>query len=101
MDYYQHLSNIRNEIHREIVQEATVKNSVRGNKSDGVLLMEKPITIRDYIISSVCCETGYLISTDNDRIVPYQRLTVEELSVIHNCIVQAKQYSYISNKELV
>jgi len=101
MNYIQHLSDIRNDLHCGIVQEATVRNSVMGNDSDGVLLLKDPIKFREFIVGSICCETGFLISTDNDKIIPYQKLTVEELSVIHNYLVQSKQYTFTLNKELV
>ena len=101
MNYQEHLSTIRNDIHRDIVQEATVRNCILGNWCEGVLLLKDSIKIRDYIISSVCCETGLLISADNDRVIPYQKLTVEELAVIHNSVVQGKNYSFTLNTELV
>jgi len=101
MNYSQQLSEIRNHLHCDIVQEATVRNSVLGNESDGVLLLKVPIRIREFVIGSVCCETGFLLSTDNEKIISYQKLTIEELSVIHNYLVGAKQYTFTLNKELV
>ena len=100
MDYLKQLHEIRNNMHRNIVQEATVYNCVKGNSSDGVLLLKKPIRVGDYCVESVCCETGYLISTE-DKIVRYQDLTVEQLSVLHTQIFQLKEYSFTSNKLLV
>jgi hypothetical protein len=101
MNYSQQLSDIRNHLHCGIVQEATVKNTILGNESEGVLLLNKAIRIREFVIGSVCCETGFLLSTDNEKIIPYQKLTVEDLSVIHDYLVGAKQYTFTSNTELV
>jgi hypothetical protein len=101
MDYSKQLSDLRNGIHCDIVQEATVRNCINGNFNRGVLLFEDPIKIKDYVISSICCETGLLISDDNDRIIPYQKLTVEELSVIHSYVVGEKKYSFTPDKQLV
>ncbi len=100
MDYTKELSNIRNKMHCDIVQEATVRTMVNNNTTDGVILLEKPIEVGGYVVQSVFCETGYLISTE-DIIVRYQDLTVEELSVIHQSLVVGKKYTFISNKQLV
>lgn len=100
MDYTKQLSEIRNNMHRDIVQEATVRNMITNQTTDGVLSLEKPVEVGDYVVQSVCCETGYLISTE-DIIVRYQDLTVEELSVIHQSLVVGKKYTFISNKQLV
>ncbi len=100
MDYTKQLSEIRNNMHRDIVQEATVRNMIINQTTDGVLSLEKPVEVGGYVVQSVCCETGYLISTE-DIIVRYQDLTVEELSVIHQSLVVGKKYTFISNKQLV
>ena len=100
MDYIKQLSDIRNKIHCDIVQEATVRTMVNIQTTDGVLSLEKPIEVGDYVVQSVCCETGYLISPE-DRIVRYQDLCVEDLSVLHQSLVISKKYTFISNKQFV
>ena len=98
MDYIKELSDIRNKMHCDIVQEATVRTMINIQTTDGVLSFEKPIEVGDYVVQSICCETGYLISTE-DRIVRYQDLCVEELSVIHQSLVVGKHYSFTPNKQ--
>ena len=100
MDYIKQLSDIRNEIHREIVQEATVRSMVTNQTTDGVLLLKKPVEVGNYVVQSICCETGFLISTE-DKVVRYRDLSVENLSVLHHEIVLGKQYSFTPNKQLV
>lgn len=100
MDYLQLLNEIRNRMHCNIVQEATVRNCVSGNSSDGVLYLKKPVDVGGYVIQSVCCETGFLISPEN-KIVRYQDLTVDGMSVIHKEVFELKNYSFILNEQLV
>lgn len=100
MDYTKQLSDIRNKMHCDIVQEATVRTMVNIQTTDGVLSLEKPVEVGDYVVQSICCETGYLISPE-DRVVRYQDLTVEELSVLHQSFVVGKKYTFTSNKQLV
>jgi hypothetical protein len=101
MNYTNTIMGIRNDIHRDIIQEATVRNTVNGNESDGVLLLIKDVTINGKVISSICCETGYLLGQDNDKIVRYQDLTLEGLAVLHNYVVECKQYKFTLNSQLV
>lgn len=100
MDYQKQLNEIRNKMHCNIVQEATVFNCVSGNSSDGVLLLKKPVDVGNRVIQSVCCETGYLISSD-DRIVRYQDLSIDEMCVIHRELVELKKYTFTLNAQLV
>lgn len=100
MDYLKQLNEIRNNMHCNIVQEATVFNCVKGNSSDGVLLLKKPVSVGTRVIQSVCCETGYLISPD-DRIIRYQDLSIDEMCVIHREVFELKNYSFTLNALLV
>jgi len=100
MDYNKELSQIRNNIHRDIVQEATVRNMIKNQTTDGVLLLNRPVELGSYVVQSVCCNTGYLISTE-DKIVRYQDLCVEQLSVLHQEFVTSKRYTFTPNKQLV
>ena len=101
MSYSKQLYDIRNQMHSDIVVESTVRNCVSGNDSDGVLLLKNPLQFREWTVSSVCCETGFLVSPDNDKIVPYQKLTIEELDVVHSVVCVSKQYSFTLNTQLV
>ena len=87
-------------MHCNIVQEATVRNCVSGNSSDGVLCLKKPVDADGYVIQSICCETGFLISPE-DKIVKYQDLSIDGMSVIHKEVFELKNYSFILNNELV
>lgn len=101
MNYFKSVIDLRDNIHRDIVQEATVRNTVSGNSSDGVLLFKHPIQIGDNHISSICCETGFLLGPDNNKIIRYQELNLEGLSVLHNYVVESKQYKFTLNSQLV
>lgn len=88
------LNRIRNQMHCDIVQEATVRNSINGNDSEGVLVLTTPIVFENRTVSAVCCNTGLLLSTDYDTIVPYQRLSIEELDKVHSMVCNYKQHSF-------
>jgi hypothetical protein len=100
MDYSSKILEMRDNIHRDIVQEATVRNAVNGNGSNGVLLLKNPLVIRGKVVASVCCETGLLVLEDNDTIVKYKDFSIEELSVLHRIIVETKQYTFTLNSQL-
>jgi hypothetical protein len=101
MSYSKQLSDFRNQMHSDIVLEATVKNTINGNDINGVLLLKEPLVFREWTVSSVCCETGLLISSDNDKIVPYYKLTIEELDVVHSMVCVSKKYTFTLNTQLV
>ena len=100
MDYFKEISEIRDKIHCDLVQEATVRNMIKNQTTHGVLLSDKPVEVGPYVVQSICCEKGYLISTE-DRIVRYQDLCVEQLSVLHQVFVTDKKYTFTPNKQLV
>ncbi len=101
MCYSTTLDKMRNDIHRDIVQEATVRNLINNNDCDGILKLKEPLFFGKYEIHGVCCETGLLVSEDYDRVVSYKLLTIEELVVLHNTIVEDKNYSFTPNTQLV
>jgi hypothetical protein len=101
MNYAGKLLEMRDNMHRDIVQEATVRNAINGNESDGVLLFKRPLVIRGNVVASVCCETGLLILDDNDTLVKYKDFSIEELAVLHRTIVETKQYTFTLNSQLV
>jgi hypothetical protein len=100
MSYSKQLSDFRNQMHSDIVLEATVDNTINGNDTNGVLLLKEPLIFREWIISSVCCETGLLKSPDKNR-VPYHKLTIEELDVVHSMVCVSKKYTFTLNTQLV
>ena len=101
MNYYHQINEIRLNLHRDLVQEATVRNTVNGNESDGVLLLNKTVDVGDFTVGGICCETGFILSTDCEKIIPYQKLSIEQLSVLHDYVVIGKQYSFTLNSQLV
>lgn len=94
MNYVQVLHDLQNNIHSDIVQEATVRNMINGNDSDGVLRLNEPI----YGIHAVCCETGVLIS-GNGVVLRYNTFSIEQLAEIHNVLVFKKEYTFVSQHE--
>ena len=108
MDYQQHIREIRDNLHRELVQEACHKNFIINDNSDGVLQLHKPfyIRIKEEILYLVCidCETGLpTVETylGNFRTIRYSNLTVEELIELHRNVVINKQYSFTPSTQLV
>jgi hypothetical protein len=95
MDYQLTINKVRDDIHRLIVTEATVKNSIQGNGSKGVLQIVDPP--KD--IHGVCCDSGYLLGPDLDRVVSYREVSTDTLIVLHREIILKKNYNYKPNKQ--
>ena len=87
---------LRDTLHCNIVQEATVRNCL-NEKESGVLNLIEPIELRDHIVDGVCCNTGLLLYGE-DKIIPYRLLTLEDLAVIHRVIVEFKSYEVVIDK---
>lgn len=100
-EFTKQITELRNTLHRDLVQEATCKNSIKGNSSHGVLHLNSPMIFGEFIISGLCCEEGLLLQPDYCRIVPYQKLSVYDLVVLHEYVVEKKNYSFKLNTELV
>ena len=109
MDYQKQLNELRDNLHREIVQESTCKISQQMDTTDGVLLLLKPVVLHvefyhpewdDYSeevqVTAVDCNTGDLIGetlSGNDRNIRYRDLTAEKLLELHKAI-KSKQYQF-------
>jgi hypothetical protein len=98
MNYPEMLIKIRTDMHRDIVQEATVKTfSIHdGEPAELTLRIPFGMDTEDLYIIGVDCSTGDLISEDvngNRNTVRYQHLSIEELAIIHLAIVEVKDYS--------
>lgn len=99
MDYASELIRMRTNMHRDIVQEATVKtfNQHYGDNAELTLRIPLCIDCSDdniYVIG-VSCSSGDLISEDdngNRNTVKYYNLSMEELSMLHKAIVETKDY---------
>lgn len=108
MDYQEHIREIRDNLHRDLVQEACHKNFIINDNSDGVLQLYNPfyVKINDEVLHLVCidCDSGLpIVKTyiGNFRSIKYGNLMVEELIELHRNVVQSKQYLFTPEKELV
>jgi hypothetical protein len=89
------VQDLRDKIHSELVQEATVRSCVDGNPSDGVLRLKLPYVLQDgREVDSICCESGLLLG--NDKVIRYRDVILEDLVQIHN-LFASKQYSFELN----
>ena len=97
MDYLETLLRFRNDMHRDILQEATVKtfSQHEGNNAELTLRIPFGMDKEDLYIIGVDCSTGDIISENVNGIrntVRYQHLSIEELAMLHRTIVDAKDY---------
>jgi hypothetical protein len=111
MLYRKQLEDIRNTLHKEIVTEATVKNLLNGNDSEGVLHLKFQQMVKieitygygegttvDAFIDSVDCNTGNIFGTDgngNEVNIRYSDLSIEQLISLHEEVVVNKQYKFL------
>jgi hypothetical protein len=102
MDYQKVLNDLRNDLHREVVQESTCKIFQQMDTTDGVLLLHKPVVLHveyyhpeldnyseEVQVTAVDCNTGDLIGETldgNDRNVRYRDLTAEKLLELYQSI---------------
>jgi hypothetical protein len=108
MDYQQHIINLRDWLHKDLVQEACHKNFLINDNSDGVLQLHDPtyVRIKDEILLlvSIDCESGLpTVETylGTFRTIRYCDLSIEDLVDLHNQVVQQKQYSFNPSNQLV
>jgi hypothetical protein len=108
MDYQQHIINVRDWLHKDLVQEACHKNFIINDSSDGVLQLHNPfyVKIKDVtlLLVGIDCEFGLPTAETYDgnfRSIRYCDLTVEELIDLHKTVVQQKQYTFTPDKQLV
>lgn len=94
-NYVRQVQDLRDKIHSELVQKATVGNCVDGNSSEGVLRLKIPYVLQDgRDVESICCETGLLLG--NEKVIKYRDVILEDLVQIHN-LFASKQYSFELN----
>jgi hypothetical protein len=110
MDYQKVLNELRNDLHREVVQESTCKIFQQMDTTDGVLLLHKPIVLHvefyhpdwdDYSeevqVTAVDCNTGDLIGetlNGNERNVRYRDLTADKLLELYQSI-KTNKYKFV------
>lgn len=95
------IGELRDKLHKGLVQEGTCQNSINGNSSHGVLQLNEIFYGRDSIVASICCEKGLLLREDHNTIVPYQKISTDDLIDIYEYVVKEKKYSFKLNTELV
>ena len=100
MDYLETLLRFRNDMHRDIVQEETVKTFHLHDGNPAELIFRVPFSTDNpyggelYVVG-VDCMTGNLISENNDgnrNSLRYLHLTIEELATIHK-VITTKDYT--------
>jgi hypothetical protein len=110
MDYQKVLNELRNDLHKEVVQESTCKIFQQMDTTDGVLLLHKPIVLHvefyhpdwdDYSeevqVTAVDCNTGDLIGetlNGNERNVRYRDLTADKLLELYQSI-KTNKYKFV------
>jgi len=97
MDYAHEIMQMRNNMHRDIVQEATVKTFLQhyGKEAELVMRMALATDKNSLYVVGVCCNTGDLLSEDEDgnrNTMKYHHLSLEELAMVHKAIVEVKDY---------
>ena len=109
MDYQKQLNQLRDNLHKEIVQESTCRTCQQMDTTDGVLLLHKPVAIlieyyrpewddysEEVLVTAVDCNTGDLIGESlngNERNIRYRDLTAEKLLELHTAVT-SKQYQF-------
>ena len=110
MDYQKQLNELRNNLHRDIVQESTCKIYQQMDTTDGVLLLHKPVVLHvefyhpeqinyseEVQVTAVDCNTGDLIGETpdgNERNVRYRDLTVDKLHEMYQSI-KTNKYKFV------
>lgn len=97
MNYTEQIMQMRDNMHRDIVQEALVKAFPLHDGKKAELLLRVPLSTdrEDISVVGVNCSTGDLISENGDghrNTLMYRHLSVEELSILHRAVVQVKDY---------
>jgi hypothetical protein len=105
MSYSQSIQEIRDRVHKEIVQESTSGTFLRREKGENQIVLKNPVSIINgsksnsgVIVGFVCCNTGRLMSSDGCTEVRYLDVPVDDLVVLHTEIVQKKRYTFRKTK---
>lgn len=105
MSYSQSIQEIRDKVHKEIVQESTSGTFLRREKGENQIVLKNPVNITngsktksDVMVGFVCCNTGRLMSSDGCTEVRYQDVPVDDLVVLHTEIIQKKSYTFRKTK---
>ena len=100
MSYRKQIQEIKDNIRKEIIQEATIKNIFNGNDSDGVLQLNNKKLVWTHkgsaTIEFVDCGTGDIFGTVFNEIVKINcdTISLDDLLSLHEAIVLNKQYLF-------
>lgn len=103
MDYLKCITEMRNDMHREIVQEATCKFLVQYPEFNNEVFLEldKPIQVGHNIhIVGIDCNTGDIVCEDsnNDKVyLTYGHLSTDGLAELHSTFVLGKRFTIKPN----
>ncbi len=111
MDYLKQLGVIRDNMHRELVQEATVRTFIREDSTDGFIELSKPFMFckEDYhplkgkytydcLVVGIHCGSGDLMGEDaegHQLCINYRDLSIEEMGKLHEYVVQQKNFKFV------
>lgn len=110
MNFISQLNSIRDSMHRELVQEATVRTFMTEDSTDGFIELVEPFrfykddyhplkgnyTYECYVIG-IHSNSGDLMGEDIDgfqRCINYRDLSLEEMAKLHEYVVQQKQFKF-------
>lgn len=115
MDFLTRITEMRNTMHCDIVQEATSKTLLRHPdfNQDGILELNQSITFllevndpfdglsyMNVTVIGIDCNTGDLVSEDedgNDIYIRYDHLSTDNLAKLHSNLVIRQNYSIKPN----
>lgn len=84
---------------RDLVQEATCKTCVLQGDTDGTIVLDDQFTYlkQDVLqhIDGIDCETGILLC--NTKYIRYTDLSLYDIHMLHNYVVQLKRYKFVPN----
>ena len=92
MNYTEQLTKMRDDMHRSIVQEATVRTFDRHNGDRSELLLRVPLATdkSEIAVVGVNCNTGDLISENVYGV--RNTLMYRHLSILYKAVVEVKDY---------
>ncbi len=104
----QTLQKERDMLHQHLVHEACHKNFTIHDSSDGVLQLHNPFYIVvngvTLLLVGIDCDSGCPVVetySGDFREVRYNKLTIDELVILHSEVVMNKLYTFTPENQLV
>jgi hypothetical protein len=98
----------RDGLHKLLVHEACHKSFIIHNTSDGVLQLHNPFYIKvngvTLLLVGIDCDSGCPVAetySGDFREVRYNKLTIDELVILHSDVVMNKLYTFTPENQLV